>query len=91
MVPAVLLHSFPTSSSLIPVTLAIGAGTYLAPGSAFTISIANATVTSPAAAAGMVAAISPLEGSVQVPVPDQLANIAVGFTTESLVASVNEG
>ena len=90
VIPAVM-RSFEASSMQLQVSLPIPQGTYLPPGSVVTVSITNATVTSPADAAGAPVVISPVDGSVRVSLPDQLANIAVGFAAQSLVATANEG
>lgn len=75
----------------LQVTIPISAGAYLSPGSVFSVAIVNVTVSSPAEAAGLAAGISPTGGSLEVTVADEVANIAVGFASQSLSASVNEG
>ena len=87
---AITTHSFEVSSTQLAVVLPIPQGTYLSPGSFITITIVNGTVRSPVEAASSPVAVSPVEGVLQVSVPDHLANIAVGFTQESLIVSVNE-
>lgn len=86
-----IARSLPASSSQLQVTLPIPQGTFLSPGSAITIAIINVTVVSPAQLAGMTGNISPSDGTVQVVVADEMANIVAGFTADSLVARVNEG
>ena len=91
VVPALTTQSLPASSSQLQISLAIPQGSYLTPGSFITVSIANVTVSSPAEAAGLPATVSPTNGIAQVTVTDQVANIAIGFTAQSLIASVDEG
>lgn len=78
-------------STQLQVTLPIPADAYLFPGAVFTVAIVNVTVSSPAEAAGLAAGISPTDGSLEVIVADEVADIAIGFTTQSLTATVNEG
>lgn len=84
-----ITRSFQVSATELQVILPISQGSYLSPGSIITVSIVNVTVTSPAEAAGLAAAISSTDGTVQVTVADEVANIAVGFTTSA--TNVNEG
>lgn len=88
--PPTIMQSLPSSSAQLAVTLPIPTGSFLSPGAIITITITDVTVSSPAEVAGTAAAISATDGSVQVPVADEVANIAVGFTPQSLIASVNE-
>jgi hypothetical protein len=91
LLPAATTYSLQASSTQLQVSLPIPTGAYLPPGPVITVAIRNATVSSPAEAAGLAAGISATDGSVQVIVPDEVANIAVGFTVQSLSPSVNEG
>lgn len=86
-----ITRSLPASVSQLQVTLPLPQGTFLYPGSLLTITISNVTVSSPAAVVGREADISSQDGTVQVVVADEAANIVIGFTTESLIANVNEG
>ena len=90
MVPATISRSLPVSSSELEVTLPISQDTFLHPGSIITVAITNVTVTSPAQDAGMTADISTTDGTVQVIVSDDVANIVVSFSSQSLNATVNE-
>lgn len=56
-----------------------------------TVAVSNVTVSSPPAVAGMEADISSDDGTVQVIVADEVANIVAGFASQSLVANVDEG
>ena len=89
--PVAIERSIPAGSSQLQVILPIPSGAYISPGSVFTVAIANATVRTPAEATGLAAGISPTDGSVQVTVADEVANIAVGFSAQSLIATVDEG
>ena len=91
MVPPVISRSLPASVAEFVITIPVVPGSYLYPGSVFTITISNVTVTSPAAVAGMDASISSADSVAQAVVLDAVANIAVGFSTQSLVANVDEG
>lgn len=85
------MRSLQVSATQLQVILPIAPGAYISPGLVVTVAIASVTVSFPPQAAGLAAAISPVDGSVLVAVADEVANIAVGFTAQSLIASVNEG
>lgn len=89
--PATIERSLPATVSQLQVTLPIQPGAYVSPGLVITVAIANATVSFPAEAAGLAAGISQTDGSIQVITADEVANIAVGFSAQSLVATVDEG
>ena len=91
IIPLVVTHSFTPSESELQRTFPLSQGTFLHPGSVLTISIVNVTVTSPAAVAGRSADISGTAGTAQVVVTNDVANILVGFASQSLVTRVNEG
>jgi len=73
------------------VTVPIFPASYLLPGSSITVIVLSATVTSPTNLAGLNSAISPETGSSEAKVTEEAANVGVGFTQDSLVASVDDG
>ena len=86
-----ITRSLPPLSSQLQVTIPIPGGSFLYPGANISIAISNVTVSSPAEVAGVSGTISTVDGAVQVTVSDAVANIIVGFTEQSLIASVSEG
>lgn len=86
-----ITRSLPASVSQLQVTFPLSQGSFLYPGSVLTITISNVTVSSPATVAGMEADVSSVDGAVQVVVANEVANIVVGFTTQSLIANADEG
>ena len=86
-----ITRSLSAASSQLQVILTIPEGAFLHPGATISVTILNVTVTFPEASAGMEAAISATDGTVQITVADEVANIVVGFTSQSLISNVNEG
>lgn len=86
-----IVRSLSATSSQLQVDLPVSDGSFLYPGASITITLSNVTVSSPAEVAGMAAAISATDGTVQVTIEEGVANIVVGFTSQSLVVNVDEG
>ena len=80
-----------SSDSSQLVTVPIFPAAYLLPGSAITVTIISATVISPTNLAGLSSDISLETGSTDVEVSEEAANVGIGFTRDSLVASVDDG
>lgn len=89
--PTLIAHTMKSSVSTLEVSVPVVRGAFLSPGSAITIAVLNATVISPANLAGTPADISATEHTTLATVKDSVANIMIGFTEQSLIATVDEG
>ena len=79
-----------TGTTQLPVSLPITQDAYLYPGSEFTLSITNTTVTSPSQFVGLSGDISATSGRVVGVVSEEVANPLIAFHQLSLSATVDD-
>ncbi len=91
LLPSMISREFSTSSSELVVSLPLPSSSFLSSGAAITVSITSVTVVSPSELAGNSGGISQEDGTLQVDITDAMANIEIGFTSQSLIATVDEG